>query len=170
MLTLTGIESCALAPRSTCGREIAAAGAANLPTVRRETRLASTSLAPHRGAGHRNCRHRREPENSWRPASTNARRARSPQTAAHEAQSEPAAHRRDALKSTPLSCRSWHIYIPRRFCNMQLGTHCYFAMTSASSASLASALYAAPISTTSAVTYIHSSNPIAAANPPYTTS
>jgi len=34
------------------------------------------------------------------------------------------------------------------------------------SSSLASALYAAPISTTSAVTYIHSSKPIAAANPP----
>ena len=32
--------------------------------------------------------------------------------------------------------------------------------------SLASALYAAPISTTSAVTYIQSSKPIAAANPP----
>jgi hypothetical protein len=34
------------------------------------------------------------------------------------------------------------------------------------SSSLASALYAAPINTTSAVTYIHSSKPIAAANPP----
>jgi len=34
------------------------------------------------------------------------------------------------------------------------------------SSSMASALYAAPNSTTSAVTYIHSSKPIAAANPP----